>query len=124
MPEAAAHVAADAVSLGLPPEERRRAFPSNELAVGNMEHPSEMPNEKPRKAPPKAPIKVIATRDGYYAPHRVPARCEFTVAQFSHLQSWMRCVDPEMQKLHEESMNERKKKNREAQLKLQQPADE
>lgn len=106
MPEAAGDVSADAVSIGLPPSELARINPSNQIDVSDA-----MPSERPRKMSEK-PIEVIALRAGYYAPNRIPGGAKFTIASFKHLGSWMKCVDPQMQKLHVENMKKRKEASR------------
>ncbi len=54
---------------------------------------------------PMAPksIEVVATAKGFYKQARKVEGDKFSVAKFEQLGSWMKCVDPVMQKKHIEN---------------------
>lgn len=62
--------------------------------------------------PPKRGIDVIATRSGFIHNERKSEGDRFTVESMDKLGSWMQCVDPVMEKKHQEAMYERNRKLR------------
>lgn len=63
--------------------------------------------------PPKK-IKVVALAKGFFAQDRKVEGDEFEVSSMKQLGSWMKCVDPTIQKMHEEAMRQKKKRKVEA----------
>ncbi len=75
--------------------------------------PSNAATEKSGAAPvpqPSRAIAVVATAAGFHKGHRKSEGDAFTVAKFEELGSWMKCVDPTMQKKHEEHQRSLKEK--------------
>lgn len=62
-------------------------------------------------------VEVIALRDGFYQQNRIPEGKRFVVS-VEKLGSWMKCVDPVVQKQHERNMAVKKKSLREKQSRL------
>jgi len=59
-----------------------------------------------RVAPVKSPsmIQVVALEKGFYNQQRINPGEKFLVKDMKGLGKWMRCVNPEIQKVHEEAM--------------------
>ncbi len=59
-------------------------------------------SEKSEVAPAQAPkaIEVIALRAGFFQRSRKAEGDKFSVSNFDQLGSWMKCVDPVLQKKH------------------------
>lgn len=77
--------------------------------------PSEAPAAKgeekaaaPAPAPKNAKIEVVAIEKGFFKQQRKDKGDKFFVDKFEQLGSWMKCVDPGMQKKHAEAMKARK----------------
>lgn len=51
---------------------------------------------------PKTGIKVKALRDGFMFQQRISAGEEFTISSFKQLGSWMKCLDPMMERKRKE----------------------
>jgi hypothetical protein len=51
---------------------------------------------------PRSGIKVVALRDGFMFQQRIKAGEEFTISNFSQLGSWMKCLDPMMERKRKE----------------------
>ncbi len=58
----------------------------------------------------KGKFEVIALRDGFVSNIRIPEGSVFTITDWAKLGSWMKCVDPQMEKQHQAEMKERKEK--------------
>ena len=56
------------------------------------------------------PIEVRAKRLGFYDNERKMVGDVFTVPSMDMVGNWMECVDPELEKIHQEMMVERKRK--------------
>lgn len=67
----------------------------------------------PEKSSAK-PVEVIALRPGFIKQRRRAEGDRFTVGSMKEVANWMRCVDPLLEKKHQEAMKavkeERKKK--------------
>lgn len=78
------------------------------LAPGALPTPPEMPGAKARALPTQ--IDVVATGKGFYKQQRIKEGDKFVVAKFEQLASYMRCVDPAIEKMRLQMMEERKQK--------------
>lgn len=85
------------------------AVPVEESEAVEMDAP---PVEPKVSKPIEKPIEVVAIRAGFYAQGRRPPGQKFQVAKFTQLGSWMKCVDPEIQKKHALNMKARKEQKR------------
>ncbi len=86
--------------------------PPSAPAEGDGESEAQMP--KPPIAPPSRskPIEVVAIANGFCDQHRKKEGDKFTVPSMKHLGSWMKCIDPKLQREHEAAMLAKKKKAR------------
>lgn len=55
------------------------------------------------------PVEVIATRDGFYRQRRMVEGVRFTVPSMAKVGSWMKCVDPVLEKEHQKILAEKRK---------------
>lgn len=55
-------------------------------------------------------IKVVALRAGFFAPHRKNENDEFTVPSFKQLGSWMKCLDPKIEREHQAALKAKRTK--------------
>lgn len=75
--------------------------------------------EQPQAAPKVSRgIDVVALRSGFYEQRRIIEGEKFTVKKAEQLGSWMRCIDPVMQKKHQENLKAKKDAVRQAGGKL------
>jgi hypothetical protein len=66
------------------------------------------PVEKPAAKKELKDIEVVALQPGFMAPLRIAEGTRFTVKSFEQLGFWMKCVDPEIEALHQKAMREKK----------------
>ncbi len=66
------------------------------------------------KPAPVAAIEVVALAKGFYKQSRKVEGDKFTVPRLEDMGSWMKCVDPTMQKKHIARLAEVKEKNKAA----------
>ncbi len=78
-----------------------------DLGQQEEEIPAEMQPLPPIK---KGSVEVVALRPGVYKRDRKAKDDKFRLDSFEQLGSWMRCVDPVVEKKHQETMIEKKKR--------------
>lgn len=74
--------------------------------------------KKPAVAPSKMrTIEVVALAKGVWLCHRKDVGDKFTISikSLDQIGTWMKCTDPQLQKEHERTMDEKKKKIRKMQ---------
>lgn len=64
--------------------------------------------QKEPVAPKAKSIEVVALRPGFFKQMRKSEGDKFVVEKFEQLGSWMKCLDPVMEKKHQEAMKQRK----------------
>jgi hypothetical protein len=65
-------------------------------------------SEESEAVPPKKGIEVIALRPGFFQQQRKVEGDKFTVVDMSKVGTWMKCVDPVLEKQHQSKMKEQK----------------
>lgn len=63
-------------------------------------------------APVQAPknIEVVALRNGFFAQERKVEGDKFVVPTMKQLGSWMRCLDPRIEKMHQDFLKAKRSK--------------
>lgn len=55
-------------------------------------------------------LEVVALGKGFYNQHRIKEGDVFIIKSFEELGQWMKCVDPDLQKMHLENIKNKKAK--------------
>ncbi len=92
--------------MGKPTGEMPQLPASSEQSEGEEQDAAvESPSTKTVKE-----IKVVAVRAGFFAPHRKNEGDEFTVPSFKQLGSWMKCLDPKIEREHQAALKAKRAK--------------
>lgn len=66
------------------------------------------PDSTVKVKPSVSGVEVVAVRDGFYRNSRKKAGDLFMISNLDKAGSWMKCLDPKVEKMHQQNLKERK----------------